>query len=369
MPRNPDRRGPRLQFFFAGEQQILLPEGVTLADWALERNAIQNPRIRAYLGSIRLLETVLESNYAILHCSPQRLTEIWRHVYQVCEVIRRQLSPLLAVPSKIPSLELARGSAEAALELLDVNVLAELRKYEGPLEEPRVLELRKALCISIGKIHAFLQDTFGELMAADPRSQHDADYYLSKRFPQDIEEAEWLHVTVERLLDALADFETGRATVLAPAIAGMARESRLPAGEAWDDLASFLGRVVDELTPKLKEVLALRGIRFDELEILDRYAAEIPTACHTVLALGRVAREATALLRAGGGDRPGGGESATSEAAATQAALSTEALRSLRAVDHHLRDLFAFAPLWLDGIRKRRALLLKRGGREGAEES
>lgn len=356
----------RLQFFFAGEQQILLPEGVTLADWALERNAIQNPRIRAYLGSIRLLETVLESNYAILHCSPQRLTEIWRHVYQVCEVISRQLSPLLAVPSKIPALEQARLSAEAALELLDGNVLAELRRYDGPLEEARVLELRKALCVSIGKIHAFLQDTFGELMAADPRSQHDADYYLSKRFPQDIEEAEWLHVTVERLLDSLGDFEAGRLALLAPAIGAMTRESRLPAGESWEGLAGFLHRLVEELTPKLKEVLALRGIRFDELEILDRYAVEVPTACHVVLALGRVAGDAATRLGAAGGPEPDSPEG-TREAASTQAALAAEALRALRRIDHHLQDLVAFAPLWLDGIRKRRALLLKRTSREPAE--
>jgi len=53
-----------------GDREAGLPEGVTAADWGLERVRVQNPSIRSYLGCIRLLEEVLDSNYAILHCSP-----------------------------------------------------------------------------------------------------------------------------------------------------------------------------------------------------------------------------------------------------------------------------------------------------------
>ena len=60
--------------------EVELPEGVTAADWGLERVRVQNPSIRSYLGCIRLLEEVLDSNYAILHCSPERLLKIWRQV-------------------------------------------------------------------------------------------------------------------------------------------------------------------------------------------------------------------------------------------------------------------------------------------------
>jgi len=41
---------------------------------------------------------VLESNYALLHCSPERLLDIWSKVRKVSQLIRRQLSPLLDVP-------------------------------------------------------------------------------------------------------------------------------------------------------------------------------------------------------------------------------------------------------------------------------
>ena len=66
-----------------GNQQVPLPEGVTALDWALERVNYQNPRIRSYLGCIRLIEGVLESNYALLHCSPERLLDIWSKVRQM----------------------------------------------------------------------------------------------------------------------------------------------------------------------------------------------------------------------------------------------------------------------------------------------
>ena len=61
-----------------GGYQVELPQGITVADWGLERVRVQNPSIRSYLGCIRLLEEVLDSNYAILHCSPERLLKIWR---------------------------------------------------------------------------------------------------------------------------------------------------------------------------------------------------------------------------------------------------------------------------------------------------
>ena len=76
-----------------GQYEVELPEGVTAADWGLERVRAQNPSIRSYLGCIRLLEEVLDSNYAILHCSPDRLLTIWRQVEQVCQLMRSELLP------------------------------------------------------------------------------------------------------------------------------------------------------------------------------------------------------------------------------------------------------------------------------------
>ena len=59
-----------------GDRTIALPRCVTAAEWALERNQFQNARIRTLLGAIGLLERVMDSNVAILHCSPARAREV-----------------------------------------------------------------------------------------------------------------------------------------------------------------------------------------------------------------------------------------------------------------------------------------------------
>jgi hypothetical protein len=346
-----------------GEHRISLPEGVTLADWSRERTYWQNPRLRAFLGCIRLLGSVMESNYAILHCSPERLLEIWRKVREVADLMLTQIAPLLDNPSPVPELEEARSHAEVSLTMLADTVLADLDRFpHDAIPHDQMMEMRKMLCVSIGKIHAFLQDTFGQLMAGDPRSLHDADYFLSKRFPQDVEEAEWLHATVFKMQGYIGDLDADRAKRLAPMVRLLRTEQSVPPERAWDDTRSFLGLLLGELAPKLKEVLALRGIRFHEMEILDRLAAELPEQCQVVLALYEAAREATSQMKLSSGkDRPER-EQNVRDLLLCHGVFAGRMARFLSEIDKTLRDLVAFVPLWLDGIEMRRALLLKRAG-------
>lgn len=274
------------------DHQLTLPPGLTTTDWIIEKVRWQNPRIRTFLGCIRLLGGVLESNYAILHCSPERLREIWRKVRQVGDLIRTEMTPLLREPSRFPTLEEARQRAELSLDMLADSVLSDLEKFSFEVPGGDLIKVRKLLCVSIGKLHAFLQDTFGEIMASDPRSVHDADYFLSRRFPQDLEEAEWLHATVSRLSDYLGKMDPDRARRLSALATTIDRDKTLPVGMVWEEATEFLTELTDGLTPKLKEVLALRGIRFYEMEILDRYAAEIPTQCRVLAELHTTGRRA-----------------------------------------------------------------------------
>jgi hypothetical protein len=119
-----------------GKYEVELPEGVTAADWGLERVRVQNPSIRSYLGCIRLLEEVLDSNYAILHCSPDRLLKIWRQVEEVCRLMRSELLPTLEEPSVIPSLDGARRHAETSFRALAATVLTAIERYEHSREDP-----------------------------------------------------------------------------------------------------------------------------------------------------------------------------------------------------------------------------------------
>lgn len=348
------------QVIQAGGHLVTLPEGVTTLDWALERVNYQNPRIRAFLGCIRLLDGVLESNYALLHCSPERLLDIWRKVRQVADLIRNRLSPLLDVPSKIAALEEARQSAGSSLGMLEYQVLRRLDAFPEDVPADQLLEVRKLLCISIGQIHAFLADTFGEVMAKDPRSLHDADYFLSRRFPQDIEEAEWLHATLSRLGDYLHKLDEARQLHMTAVASRMRREETVPGRSAWLETRAFLEVLLNGLTPKLKEVLALRGVRFYEMEILDRYAFDVPNRCRMAIDLQEVAMEAIEGLKKGtGGSRPERTQS-VQDLLCCHSAFSQRIAGLLTEVDKALQDLVAFIPLWLEGVEKRRALLLKR---------
>ncbi len=349
-----------------GNQQVALPEGVTALDWALERVNYQNPRIRSYLGCIRLIEGVLESNYALLHCSPERLLDIWSKVRQVASLIRTQLSPLLEAPSRIPRLEEARQSAGMALTMLDSHVLRGLDRFPDEVPAGQIMEVRKLLCVSIGQIHSFLHDTFGEVMAADPRSLHDADYFLSRRFPRDIEEAEWLHATLIRLRDYLAGLDAGREQCLT-AVAGLVRRDEIvPSLAVWEPTANFLDVLLSGLTPKLKEVLALRGVRFYEMEILDRHAFEIPHRCRLLLDLHAAALEAVEGIKAGVGPSPPEKEQGVRDLIRCHGAFGRRIATQISEIDTVMRDLVAFVPLWIEAVEKRRALLLRKSLEEGA---
>jgi hypothetical protein len=357
------RRSQR-QLIQVGDHQVALPEGVTVSDWALERIHWQNPRIRAFLGCIRLLEGVLESNYSLLHCSPERLLDIWGKVRQVAKLIRTRISPLLRGHSRVPALEEARLSAELSLNLLAAHVLDNLERFPAEVPPARLGEIRKLLCISIGQLHAFLQDTFGELMAKDPRSLHDADYFLSRRFPQDIEEAEWLHATVTRLQEYVQKLEQARPLHLTALIERMRLDQAMPISSVWEDTRVFVDVLLNGLTPKLKEVLALRGVRFQEMEILDRYAVELPIQCRILFALHDAGSEAVAAMKAADSAASGERQQNVRDLRGAHAAISRRMADLMNSLDVSLRDLVAFLPLWLEGIERRRALLLRRSSEE-----
>jgi hypothetical protein len=355
---------PSKQVIQVGHHQIALPEGVNALDWALERINFQNPRIRAFLGCIRLLDSVLESNYALLHCSPERLLDIWGKVRQISHVIRHRIGPLVETPSRLPTLEEARQNAQTSLGMLESHVLREIDKFPEQVPPDQLMEIRKLLCICIGQLHGFLQDTFGELMAKDPRSLHDSDYFLSKRFPKDIEEAEWLHATLVRLRAYLDKLDQVRPQHLTQPSEQMRREETLPTRPTWRGSKFFLEILLNGLTPKLKEILPLRGVRFYEMELLDRYAVELPTRCRIAIELHEVGTETVEAMKAAAGAARADREQGVRDLLASHAVVSRRIAALLNDVDKLLQDLVAFVPLWLEAVEKRRALLLKKSQEE-----
>lgn len=357
------------QLIQVGDQQIALPEGVTVTEWGLERVTVQNPRIRAFLGCIKLLGGVLESNYAILHCSPERLHEIWRKVRKVAELIRTKVAPLLRVPSRIPDLEAARARAFDAYTFLDHGVLGQLAEFPESVAPHRLMELRKLLCVSIGQLHSFLQDTFSDLAASDPRSgPHDADYFISRRFSADIDEAEWLYATVTRLLQHLERILKVLPIDLGSLAQQVRREKTIPHHHMWENVHSFLDLLTGSLVPKLREVLALRGIRFSEMEAVDRYAHELPVQCRLLVEVHDLGGETIEEIQANVGSSHVELEQCGIDLKTCHAVVSRRMAGHMREIDRILRDLIAFIPLWLQGISKRRALMLRKVGDLDDEE-
>jgi hypothetical protein len=339
-----------------------LPEGVSLADWSLEKVRWQNPRIRSFLGCIRVLDEVFESNYAILNCSPRRLMILWGEVRKVASAIRTGIAPLLKGRSVIPALEEARGASELYLTILDEKLLKQIDSFPQDAPEHMQDELRRLLCVAVGQLHSFLLDTLGEILAADPRSQHDADYFLARRFARDVDEAEWLHTSVGRLERYLAGVVTGQCHVLAKAISSFTSSPGLPSEAEWEAVKRTLRDLEEGLVNRLKKVVGLRGIRLSELELLDGYTTRIPALCTTLDELRKVAAATARHHKAAG---PSGDDSSrgTAQEAAPDPALihicerMTALLSELR---DQLSDLVAFVSVWRKNIEHRRALMLGR---------
>ena len=326
-------------------------------EWPLEKLRWQNPRIRALLGSVRSLDDVLEGNFAILHCSPTRLLEIWDTVLTVCWVVQTKITLLMEQPSALPDLDEAVRNARETLTFLDGEVFAHVDRFPDHPEEHQFDELRKTLCITIGKLHGFLVDTLGEILAADPRSQHDVDYFLARKFPRDVEESEWLQTSVRRLDGELTRLNAQRHADLGSVIDTMVRTGRLPSPEAWQRLAAFLDALESDFAPKLKTIAGLRAIRFGELEVMQAHARDLSESC---LVVGELYAMAGVVLDTLTASLDGDDSQATHRGAAdVERVLCSRIITRLRAVEDELRDLATFAPLWLSSIDNRRALMLR----------
>ena len=345
---------------------ISLPDGVTEDQWRRELERWQNPRLRALLGCLRRLDPVHESNIAVLNCSPNRLAVMWTTVREVADLVRTDLAPLLAAPSPIPGLDSSRQSVAVSLAHLEATLLAQFDALPHDAAARREHELRRFLCVAIGQLHAFLQDSFGSLMASDPRGSHDADYYLSREFPRDVEESEWLYASVLALDADFREIERERRQLFPAFLERIAGRQHLPAPGDWAAMESFLRRLGADFSTRLRTILLLRAIRLTELELLSHHATEIPITCRVLIELYESGRQAVAALSFARAV-PDSGEIGTRMAMLVDATVSARLMPHARALDDSLRDLGAFIPIWRQGVSQRRALAF-RGLRRPAPE-
>lgn len=335
-----------------------LPEGVSATEWTEEKDLWQDPRIRAFLVCIRVLDEVFESNYAILHCSPKRLEQIWEEIRKITTILKDEVAPLLKGRSKIPELEKARESADLYLEIIDNNLLRSIEAYPRELSEDQHDGVRKLLCVAIGQLHAFLLDTLGEMLARDPRSPGDTDYHLTRKFARDVDEAEWLHTSVSGLEEYLLTFTATESKNLESVGQCMAEQRRVPSAEEWQPVKECLDGVSGGIVSRLKNVLGLRGMRLSELELLDRHASQLPSICQTLMEL-----HASALATVLGIEqqlRASHREACDAAVNIIHAEFASRLRILLRELQNQIRDLATYLPIWRQSIENRRAMILRR---------
>ena len=336
---------------------VKLPEGVSLSEWSLERKRWQNPRIRAFLGCIKVLDEVFESNYAILHCSPKRLDQMWEQVRKITLILKTEVAPLLKGQSHIPELEQARVSADLYLNVLDQNLLESVEGYPEKLSESDHDEIRKLLCVTIGQLHAFLLDTLGEILARDPRSHSDTDYFLTRKFARDVDESEWLHTSVKQRDEYLDNNTKIGSQDFTAACRTMAEEGRIPNPEEWTAIENFLDHVSDGMVIRLRMILGLRGIRLSELELLGDYASSLPIMCRTLSELNDTAHSVLVGIE----ERLGpSSEELKAAKSVVQLVFSEQMLTIMRSLYDQIRDLMTYLPVWRQSIENRRAMMLRR---------
>jgi len=337
--------------------ELDLPRDLDRDRWAHERRTGQNPRIRSYLGCTRMIEEVLDSNYVLLNCSPERMRKIWKQVRQTAEAMRSELAPTLAVRSSIPDLETARGNAQAGFEKLAETLLQEIESYPERVQEDQLPVVRELLCRSIGQIYAFLRDSFGEVMAADPRSRHEADYFLSKRFAQDIEASEWLYSSVYELCDYLDGLEKISSGSLTKLMQQTGQSKMIPSAPSWTSTERVLTTLRDELSAKLREVVSLRAIRVGDLQALDGFATGISYQCHSLIAVCTLGREVVDRLKAGDGSALEAREQSVKDLVACHETVTRRMFALASRASVLLSELNEYVPAWLAKIEKRRSLM------------
>ena len=339
------------------ERSVTLPEGVSESLWEEERDTYQDPRLRAFLDCLRLLDEVPHSDYSILNCSPPRLREIWSKTQSIADLIGNRIAPLLETASCIPRLEEARSNAQVAVEMLESTTLSDLAKFPVEIAPESEREVRELLCFCTGQLQDFVQDTCGQLLTNDPRRLDDTDLYLSRGFLQRVDEAEYLHDSVRELLRELEHLGEMRHARLTAAASRIEEQRSLPEAASWREVESLLSVLQVTVIPRLKRLLAMRGVRVDEMGDLDRYAMDISNACSVLQALYELGREADdealASLDEGRQNENGG----SGVLASVRWVLSRRLVSLMRRLDEWLHDLTTFVPLWLQGIEKRRALM------------
>jgi hypothetical protein len=332
-----------------------LPADVSADEWADERDRLQDTRIQTLMASMEALEKAVDSRRSILHCSSDRLRDIWHQVRIVNAAVRNRIAPLLQQPSIVPALEVAVDNSRKSLSLLTEPVLPTFDSFAKTIRPESPLELRQAICTSVDQLRAFLQGTLEDLMAADPRTASNKEYFLSKRFSRDAGKSERLLRNISCLDEYLHATVGEFSKAVSPFLRELLVESSLPKNEEWTRVEDALALVAD-LTAKLSELVARQGARADEIGFVKRCAQQLDSQSQCLVETYKTGCQTIEAIRSPAGTTTNATDKKVVDGNTCQAVFS----RRIATLAHDLNDavfqLSVFTQRWRTVIEKRRAL-------------
>ncbi len=185
--------------------------------------------------------------------------------------------------------------ARTELGVVRQAVQTALEEVHGRRQEI-LLPQREEFCTLLGELRTLLQTSFAHIAASDPRSTESSYHFFLREFSDEARGSILLLNRIRELeifVGELRRVTVGGLPLTPENLARILRvifvekdqgEKKIPSGEGWRVLASFLLKLRDELVPRMQQACALDGIRYEDKNHLSRWAVDLTESCTRCLA-------------------------------------------------------------------------------------
>jgi hypothetical protein len=138
----------------------------------------------------------------------------------------------------------------------------------------------------------------------------------------------------------------------------MREERMIPPQPAWEQTRKLLDPLLEDLMPKLKEVLSLRSVRVNDMETLNAHSSSISSDCRSLLEVYAVGRGVIDELKQIAGPTLDEREKRVDALVRCHWVVSERMFELLSRLQASLRTLAEYIADWKVGIEGRRSLML-----------
>lgn len=164
------------------------------------------------------------------------------------------------------------------------------------LRADKLKSLREHFCALMGELRTFLQTSFAHIAAKDPRSTESSYHFFLREFSDEARQAMVLLTEIRELeafINNLQSFNIAGLPLNPENLARILRvlfmdkadeKKRIPSGEGWRIMSSFLSKLKEDLVPRLQKVCSLDGIRYEDKNFLTDWAMDLSENANLCLA-------------------------------------------------------------------------------------